>query len=282
MERGPTLNNTRIMRTAGWLAVASLLAAALVGPAATLAVAGPAVTPIEHSGNITTCPAGTTIFINGPTGNTTLDSGGAGGVTVNVTYTNGQTMVAFTVAGGVVNVAYIKGGPNYNEYNYGAAGTTGDTGLISPDNGGGEIPIVSHSVFCVTPTTTTTSTTSTESTSSTTSTESTSSTTSTESTSSTTSTGTTSTTSTGTTTTGTTSTATTDTTSTGTTSTGTTSSGTVEGVTGTPELTPPSTDTVSVTGGSSPASGTLQLLLVAMAGLLAGVLLLTPGTARKR
>jgi hypothetical protein len=278
MERGPTLNNTRIMRTAGWLAVASLLAAALVGPAATLAVAGPAVTPIEHSGNITTCPAGTTIFINGPTGNTTLDSGGAGGVTVNVTYTNGQTMVAFTVAGGVVNVAYIKGGPNYNEYNYGAAGTTGDAGLISPDNGGGEIPIVSHSVFCVTPTTTTTSTTSTESTSSTTSTESTSSTTSTGTTS-TTSTGTTST---GTTSTATTSTATTDTTSTGTTSTGTTSSGTVEGVTGTPELTPPSTDTVSVTGGSSPASGTLQLLLVAMAGLLAGVLLLTPGTARKR
>ena len=156
------MKNYRVMRTAGWIAVAGLLGAALVGPAATLAVAGPSVTPIEHSGNITTCPTGTTIFINGPKGNTTQDSGSAGGVTVNVTYTNGQTTVAFTVAGGVVNVAYIKGGPNYNEYNYGAAGTTGDTGLVSPDNGGGNVPVVSHSVFCVTSTTTSSSTTSTD------------------------------------------------------------------------------------------------------------------------
>ena len=49
-----------------------------------------------------------------------------------------------------------------------------------------------------------------------------------------------------------------------------------------PELTPPSTDTSPISGGSSPAGGTWQLLLIAMAGLLAGVLLLTPATARKR
>ena len=37
-----------------------------------------------------------------------------------------------------------------------------------------------------------------------------------------------------------------------------------------------------MTGGSGPSNGTWQLLLVAMAALLAGVLLLTPATARKR
>ncbi|MEW6226396.1 MAG: hypothetical protein AB1627_17385, partial [Chloroflexota bacterium] len=59
--------------------------------------------------------------------------------------------------------------------------------------------------------------------------------------------------------------------------------GSVEAETGTPDVTPPSTDTGSISGPSSPSGSAWQLLLVAMAGLLATVLLLTPAAeARKR
>ena len=61
-----------------------------------------------------------------------------------------------------------------------------------------------------------------------------------------------------------------------------TPSGGVEGATGTPKLTPPSTDAFGAGAASSPASDTWRLMLIAMAGLLATILVLTPATKKAR
>jgi hypothetical protein len=284
---------TRMTRTAGWLAVAGLLSAALIAPTATFAVMGPEVAPTTVlSANITSCPEGfgATIVLNT---NTTSDS--AAGVTVSITYNSGPKTVDFTATGGVVWHAYIKGGNDYNWYNYTPlGGVAADDGLVAPNNASGGPAGLSHAVFCVAPTTTTTtettdtSTTTTETTdTSTTTTETTdTSTTTTETTDTvTTTTETTDTSTTSTQTTETTETTDTETTDTETTDTETTETpeGSVEAETGTPDVTPPSTDTIGGAGTSGPSTSAWQLLLVAMAGLLATVLLLTPAAeARKR
>ncbi len=94
----------------------------------------------------------------------------------------------------------------------------------------------------------------------------------------TTTTSTTSTTTTGTTTTGTT---TTGTTTTGTTTTGTTTTGTggVEAATATPKITPPPTATTSGTG--TPGGDGWRIALLAIAALLTTILLLTPASPAK-
>jgi hypothetical protein len=62
-----------------------------------------------------------------------------------------------------------------------------------------------------------------------------------------------------------------------------TPTGEVGGVTGTPRVTLPPTDTIGDTTGSTPSSEGWRLILLAMAGLLAAALLLTPARrARKR
>ncbi|MEI7744205.1 MAG: hypothetical protein WCK58_10730, partial [Chloroflexota bacterium] len=51
----------------------------------------------------------------------------------------------------------------------------------------------------------------------------------------------------------------------------------VEGVTSVPHITPPSTDSVASNGGSTTGSGmSLALILLAMAGLIGTVALVTP------
>ena len=174
---------TRMTRTAGWLAVAGLLGAAIIGPAATFAKTGPEVAPTLHEGNITACPsgAGSTIYVDA---NTT--TGSAAGVTVSIVYDAGTKSLDFTATGGVVMHAFIKGGDAYNDYDYTPSGIAADDGLVAPDNASGGPAGLSHGIFCVEPTTTTTTTTSSETTSSeTTSSETTSSeTTSSETTSS--------------------------------------------------------------------------------------------------
>ena len=130
----------------------------LLGPAIGSVFAA-SVTPTPHEGNITACPLEgyLSIFIDGKDG-----SGSKGGVTVDVTYHQNNSL-DFTATGGLVYVAYVKGGDNYNTYDYRPGGVASDTNLVSPDNGGGQVPAVSHSVYCVKETTETTTTTSEES-----------------------------------------------------------------------------------------------------------------------
>jgi hypothetical protein len=145
---------------------------------AVLAVSGIAlaasVSPIAHSGNTPPCdlkiedPVSGTYSIPGHPGKT---------VTITVSPYQGGEQLAF-VSDVPVTKVYMKGGNGYNEYNYGSAGTTADSGLVCPRNNGGNVPQISHVSFCfgtvaysTTSTSATTSTTVTTSTTSTTTSE---------------------------------------------------------------------------------------------------------------
>ncbi|MHB8891992.1 MAG: hypothetical protein ACYC65_08085 [Candidatus Limnocylindrales bacterium] len=291
---------TRMTRAAGWLAVAGLLGAALIGPTSALALVGPYATVSGYA-------PGTADNNQAATWGedcTKLDSGDLGS----------SYLLTQSYAKVIVKAGSEESAPGHVNtiFNNPSAGQTvwadsNGNGLFDPGGQDGDKGI-SHIIFCgpVTTTTTSTDTTSTDTTSTdTTSTDTTTTattdttTTATTDTTTTATTDTTTTATTDTTTTQTTSTATTDTTTTGTTSTQTidtettettstgtettsTPSGEVEAETGSPEHTLPSTDTGSVSGGSSPSGNSWQLLLVAMAGLLATVLLLTPATAARK
>ena len=58
-----------------------------------------------------------------------------------------------------------------------------------------------------------------------------------------------------------------------------TPTGGVGGVTGTPRATLPATDTLDVAGPTAPAGDSWRLILLAMAGVLTAVLMLTPARA---
>ena len=286
---------TRMTRTAGWLAVAGLLSAALIAPASAFA---------QGSSPATECEGYTLYF--------KIDDAPSDGV-----YENGDAGVETNWSGQVITVSNAADGNQ--QFDWAATqvvlkvtvkyGNQHFHGSIAPDGLSGTVDnnnqnAISHVTWCGSPvtTTTTTDTTSTETTD-TTSTDTTETTdtetTSTTETTDTTSTVTTETTDTETTDTETTDTETTDTVTTTTDTSSTTTSqttettqttetvvtpeGSVEAETGTPDVTPPSTDTGSISGPSSPSGSAWQLLLVAMAGLLATVLLLTPAPeARKR
>ena len=134
----------------GALASAAVLMLSAVG-----AVSAASVTPTEHSGNVT---ASGKDAANCPDGNTAIEiaggvaSGTGDGVTVNVTY-NDDNSIDFAATGGTVSIAFVKGGDNYNEYDY-SPSVASDTNLVSPVVGGDNqnIPTVSHTVFCVAPT----------------------------------------------------------------------------------------------------------------------------------
>ena len=248
------------LRLAGWLGVVAMLAIAILGPSAA-GVAAASVTPVLHADanvNEDDCPQGTTgIKITPPD-----DSGSAAGVTVDVTYDAGSDPKAldFTATGGVVMVAFIKGGNDYNEYNYSPAGVTADTDLVAPNNSSGTPAGVSHSVFCVAenqetnpptetptapPTETPTAPPTETPTAPPTETPTAPPTGEVEPTPGATATPT----------------------------------GEVEAATGTPRTTLPPTDTVG--GDQQQGSGTWRMLLIVMAGLLSGILALTPKRARR-
>ncbi len=297
---------TRVTRTAGWLAVAGLLGAALIAPAATLASPASYATVTGHEAfsNEANDP--------GYWGKTCDKYENPEGQSYYVISQNYALIVVKAGSGAYANTLFenVAGGQTV------WADTNGNS-QFDPGGDGGDKEI-SHIIYC-TPqeTTTTTSSTETSETTETSSTETsettetssteTSETTETSSTetsettetSSTETSETTETSSTETSeTTETSSTETSETTETSSTETSETTetsstettettdptpSGTVEAATGTPNVTPPSTDTGSMSSGSGPSGGTWQLLLVAMAGLLATILLLTPATvARKR
>ena len=64
-----------------------------------------------------------------------------------VTY-HDDNSIDFAATGGLVAVAFVKGGDNANKYTYSPA-VASDTNLVSPLNNGGQVPAVSHTVFCV-------------------------------------------------------------------------------------------------------------------------------------
>lgn len=254
------------IRALGWLAVVSSLALALLAPASVQAgESHPLVAPIPHEGNITTCPQGyATIVIDGG-----VTSGSAGGVTVNVTYSavggNSTASVAFTASGGLVWIAYIKGGDAYNEYNYVAlGGVSSDSGLVSPLVGTDNTPNVSHSVFCVkaaeataTPTTPPTTPPTTEPTATPTATTPPTAEPTAEPTTPPTA----------------------EPTATEPTATE-PGEGSVAGETGTPRVTLPPTSAID--GGSTPNTDSWRFVLVGFAAIMAGMLVLTPGDRKVR
>jgi hypothetical protein len=147
----------------------ALLAAGLLtfGITASLALAATGasdqgVTPVLHDdANITIDGGGQTdkadcLAADGveldAAGQATTDNG----VTVTMTYDSDSGAVGFTATGGVVTIAYIKGGNAYNEYNYVTAlgaGVASDGNLFAPDNASGGPAGLSHAIFCTGPST---------------------------------------------------------------------------------------------------------------------------------
>ena len=117
------------------------------------------VIPTWHDGNITAAGGGGNDAAGCDLGDTVeLDAAGSGestnGVTVTLTYNSDTKAVGFTATGGVVTIAYIKGGSAYNEYNYVTDlgfGVSSDGNLFAPDNGSDGPAGLSHAVFCTGP-----------------------------------------------------------------------------------------------------------------------------------
>jgi hypothetical protein len=133
-----------------WRKLSALFAAGALVVALSGIASAASVEPIVHEGNIqmpndggphdkAACDQEDAIFFGGDEeGDNTSDNG----VTVTVTHNDGDKGFDFVATGGVVLIAYVKGGPNYHEYNYGA-GVAWDNDLYAPDNAG-----LSHIIFC--------------------------------------------------------------------------------------------------------------------------------------
>jgi hypothetical protein len=75
-----------------------------------------------------------------------------GDITVELTYNADAKTVDFEVEGGVAWHAFIKGGDGYNHYDYTPlGGVPADDGLVAPDNGSEGPAGLSHAVICVQP-----------------------------------------------------------------------------------------------------------------------------------
>ena len=151
------------------------LAAVLVLMIAAIATAA-SVTPTEVPGN---APAGYDLQV---TGSGVYPIPGHPGLTITITVSahqpSGQEL-AFTSQYPVLKV-HMKGGDNYNVYDYSPNGTYSDSGLVCPLVGVGNYPNLSHANFYfggqVTTTTTSSTTTTTEAPTTTTSSSTTTST----------------------------------------------------------------------------------------------------------
>ena len=125
------------------LGVAALFAMASVGAARASTVA-----PTVQLGNVNSCadvaPGTHGITIDSPSGSGTFNDGT---LTGSYAVSGGLTTFAWTSDTVPVNVVVVKGGPDANVYDYGA-GALGDEGLVSPDNGGANVPAISHVLLC--------------------------------------------------------------------------------------------------------------------------------------
>lgn len=143
---------------------------ALLGSAVlTLGVAGTAfaATPASDQGVTPTTVSGHNIDLPGSEGNNdfadctvadgikTGNSGGnattTNGVEVTWTYDGTTKEFGFSAEGGLVTIAYVKGGNDYNIYDYATDlghGVDSDGGMFAPDNASGGPAGLSHAVFC--------------------------------------------------------------------------------------------------------------------------------------
>src|SRR5262249_11287129 len=139
---------------------------ALVATAA-LMVAGAAtaasVTPVEIQGNITITGGGNNKRCAGSMTRTFTATGTGAPVadgasvytgntpnntpfTLTVTQTNGNS-IDFSITGGTVLVAAVKGSNSFNLYDYQPVGSTADTALVPPNFPA--VGAISHYVFCI-------------------------------------------------------------------------------------------------------------------------------------
>jgi len=111
------------------------------------------VQPTYNSGNITSCPQGTTTFIStsdSVPGNESVNYSEKG-TTFKAAVDSTGTNIDFTTNSPSFTV-YVKGGPAYDAYDY--TGTTShpafssDTALHSPFSPGGNIAVISHYLVC--------------------------------------------------------------------------------------------------------------------------------------
>jgi hypothetical protein len=145
----------------------ALLGAALL----TFGAAGTALaaTPASDAGIVPTTVLNENITLDGEGGSDQADcdaadgietgnTGGSdttdNGVTVTWTYDGTTKEFGFSATGGLVTHAYIKGGNDYNDYDYTGetdGGIAADGGLFAPDNGSEGPAGLSHAVFCTVP-----------------------------------------------------------------------------------------------------------------------------------
>ncbi|HEX7950733.1 MAG TPA: hypothetical protein VF494_10325 [Candidatus Limnocylindrales bacterium] len=118
------------------------------------------VTPTTIAGNITLAGGGGNDGADcaAADGLETGNSGGSGtttnGVTVTWTFDGTTKEFGFTATGGLVTIAYVKGGDAYNEYDYLGDlghGVASDGNMFAPDNGSDGPAGLSHAVFCTSP-----------------------------------------------------------------------------------------------------------------------------------
>jgi hypothetical protein len=143
----------RIAGSVGALALAAGITVALGG---TAGAASPSDDRADfHTGNVVNCaqiglPDDTLAFANGTD---SIDDGNVSGVVVNGTTVN----VDDPSVGVVIDAVVVKGGPAYNVYSTNSGTPAGNhvppaedtpTEYISPLNGGGNVPTVSHWFIC--------------------------------------------------------------------------------------------------------------------------------------
>lgn len=153
-------------KLAALVATTGLLVGTLAMAGAVLASTGPSdqqITPTLHDGNIQvgtgTPPPNNDYAACSPKDAVETGSGsGSGasdnGVSVAWTYNGTTKALSFVATGGLVNIAYVKGGNAYNEYDYSGksnGGVASDGHLYAPDNASGGPAGLSHAIFCTTP-----------------------------------------------------------------------------------------------------------------------------------
>jgi len=126
------------------LAVTGVAAMLAMGGAGTARAA--AVAPTVHAGNVNSCsdiePGAYGATVDAPAASGTFDDGALTGT---YTLADGKT---FDWASSTIPVSFVvvKGGTDANVYRYGSA--MSDSALVSPLNGGGQMPAISHVLVC--------------------------------------------------------------------------------------------------------------------------------------
>ena len=135
----------RRSRLCALLAATGVAAMLAMGGAGTAHASAP--TPTVYAGSVNSCtdiePGAHGVNIEAPVGSGTFDDG-----TLVGTYTVDNEKQTFAWASSTVPVSFVvvKGGTDANVYRYQAS--MSDSGLVSPLNGGDQLPTISHVLVC--------------------------------------------------------------------------------------------------------------------------------------